>query len=632
MKKLILLLSAVIFYNSTTQGQPVVPSTTPYTRTLLPLPTQAAWQAALGITGGGGGGLGAISTNSVLVPLVNFNTNGLTTSSTNTLFTAPSNGTYVVSGQIDIPQNSTGTIAATLQYTTIQPLSKNFTILSSVTPSGINAFPLTVVGIEAKGGTSVNLIVTLSGDGGNDIYNIYTSVYQQGLVTNGGIAATNVTLPVTIAQGGTGQTTASAARTALGTAGLTDNNAMSGSNNFSGSVRLANTYFANGVFPGPNFVFDASSVSGGDESISISGYTNSSGAGFVFDILSAVPDSTLNQTPNGYPIADVPQIVGVPTGAPYVDFPGALLFVSPFAEMDFGHNNQPMLVIAGAGADLGSIGIPDLSGTNIFPFANTLKNGTNIYARNADTALLFRMNTGSRSGYINALGASGFTFANGTVVGGTNGTIIKSNGKLEYLRLDSAEVGQVPLNAASVLAGQFVTSATGSTNGFFDVQQSGWNTDGSGGMLFQSSGTGEFFVDNTGMYPRFATDNSLFLGVIGTPTSASSQTYSTNNEAWSKVASYRFKSPYSLVAPGTTGNKTINFPSGSIRIAAAGSSVVLTDSFITTNSIVYPVIATHDSTATAVQAVPATGSCSFFLNAAATSEVEIRFLVWNSGE
>ena len=67
MKKLfILFLSVVIFCNHTLQAQPVVPSTSPFTRTILPLPTLVAWQVALGIGGGGGGSVvtNFITTNS----------------------------------------------------------------------------------------------------------------------------------------------------------------------------------------------------------------------------------------------------------------------------------------------------------------------------------------------------------------------------------------------------------------------------------------------------------------------------------------------------------------------------------------------------------------------------------------
>jgi len=82
-------------------------------------------------------------------------------------------------------------------------------------------------------------------------------------------------------------------------------------------------------------------------------------------------------------------------------------------------------------------------------------------------------------------------------------------------------------------------------------------------------------------------------------------------------------------APGTTGAQTINKPSGKVNIAAAGTSVVVTNSLVTTTSIIIPVLLTNDSTATIKNVVPASGSFTITLNAAATAEVAIGFLVLN---
>ncbi len=94
-----------------------------------------------------------------------------------------------------------------------------------------------------------------------------------------------------------------------------------------------------------------------------------------------------------------------------------------------------------------------------------------------------------------------------------------------------------------------------------------------------------------------------------------------------------FQKPLALtrtITPtGTTGNQTIDEPAGTINIAAAGTSVVLTNNLITVNSIVIPVLRTNDTTAKSVAAVAAAGTCTFYLNAAATAEVSIGFIVTN---
>lgn len=82
-------------------------------------------------------------------------------------------------------------------------------------------------------------------------------------------------------------------------------------------------------------------------------------------------------------------------------------------------------------------------------------------------------------------------------------------------------------------------------------------------------------------------------------------------------------------AAGTTGNQTINKTSGTVNIAAAGTTVTVTNSLVTANSIVFAVIRTNDATATIKNVVPAAGSFTINLNAAATAETSIGFFVIN---
>jgi hypothetical protein len=82
-------------------------------------------------------------------------------------------------------------------------------------------------------------------------------------------------------------------------------------------------------------------------------------------------------------------------------------------------------------------------------------------------------------------------------------------------------------------------------------------------------------------------------------------------------------------ASGTTGNQTINKASGTVNIAAAGTTVTVTNSLVTASSIVYAVIRTNDATATIKNVVPAAGSFVINLGAAATAETSIGFFVIN---
>lgn len=79
----------------------------------------------------------------------------------------------------------------------------------------------------------------------------------------------------------------------------------------------------------------------------------------------------------------------------------------------------------------------------------------------------------------------------------------------------------------------------------------------------------------------------------------------------------------------TTGNQTINKTSWTVNIAAAWTSVTVTNSLVTTSSIVLTNLRTNDATATIQNVVPWSGSFVITLWAAATAEVSIWFFVIN---
>ena len=85
-----------------------------------------------------------------------------------------------------------------------------------------------------------------------------------------------------------------------------------------------------------------------------------------------------------------------------------------------------------------------------------------------------------------------------------------------------------------------------------------------------------------------------------------------------------------IQAAGQTGAKTANTQFGNIRIAAAGTSVVVTNSLVTANSLILCTLLTADATATFIKsAVPGAGSFTITVNAAATAEINIAWAVIN---
>lgn len=82
-------------------------------------------------------------------------------------------------------------------------------------------------------------------------------------------------------------------------------------------------------------------------------------------------------------------------------------------------------------------------------------------------------------------------------------------------------------------------------------------------------------------------------------------------------------------ASGTTGDQTINKPSFSVNFAAGQSSLIVTNSFITENSLVLCTVQTNDAAALIKNAVPANGSVTIRLNAPADAETKVACLVVN---
>ena len=84
-----------------------------------------------------------------------------------------------------------------------------------------------------------------------------------------------------------------------------------------------------------------------------------------------------------------------------------------------------------------------------------------------------------------------------------------------------------------------------------------------------------------------------------------------------------------VTAGGTTGAQTINKNAGTVNFAAAASSLVVTDSRVTTSSIIICTVGTNDTTLKSVAAVAGAGSFTLHASAAATAETRVNFLIIN---
>lgn len=81
----------------------------------------------------------------------------------------------------------------------------------------------------------------------------------------------------------------------------------------------------------------------------------------------------------------------------------------------------------------------------------------------------------------------------------------------------------------------------------------------------------------------------------------------------------------------TIGAVVMNKPSGSVNIGAGASSVVVTNSLVTANSIIIPILMFVDATLTSIKScIPAAGSFTITGNNNATANTKVGFLVINT--
>lgn len=84
-----------------------------------------------------------------------------------------------------------------------------------------------------------------------------------------------------------------------------------------------------------------------------------------------------------------------------------------------------------------------------------------------------------------------------------------------------------------------------------------------------------------------------------------------------------------ITASGTNGAQTINKPAGRVNLAGSATSLVVTNSMVTANSIVICTVGSNDTTCKSVAAVPTAGSFTIYPDAAPTSATAVNFLVIN---
>lgn len=243
---------------------------------------------------------------------------------------------------------------------------------------------------------------------------------------------------------------------------------------------------------------------------------------------------------------------------------------------------------------------------------------------------------------------------------GTNGDNTGTDGLNTYLHQNSylaasATVSPAVNSDSQSTAGHTVKSSQGtgavptySLSGDFLGQFSGWsyNENGvvnqyayrkAGGISFYTSGTHGNALGMGGEM-RFATkidlgavtewiklDSAGAFMPIAASTPAAPLVPTVTRLGKAGFGWGAFTLDYSNSA--TIGAVTVNKPCGRVNIAAAATSVVVTNSLVTAASKIFATIAQADATALLKNIVPAAGSFTINLNAAATANCAVDFFV-----
>ena len=124
-------------------------------------------------------------------------------------------------------------------------------------------------------------------------------------------------------------------------------------------------------------------------------------------------------------------------------------------------------------------------------------------------------------------------------------------------------------------------------------------------------------------------DNLVDIGASGATRPRTGYFGTSINSAGTLVVAGDVQLGKTITLGGITGAQTINKTSGSVNFAAAATSLVVTDSLVTTSSVIICTIATNDATAANVKAVAASGSFTIYLGTAPTAETRVNFFITN---
>lgn len=213
----------------------------------------------------------------------------------------------------------------------------------------------------------------------------------------------------------------------------------------------------------------------------------------------------------------------------------------------------------------------------------------------------------------------------------TSGTILSGSGTGTSAWSSTPSLTRLTLNGATTTAAPGTTPVAATRQVFYDA------TSGGAGFEYEYMAVG---VESSALWFNNITSGSYnfyFGGTKKYELNATDFRPTTNDNVDIGTSSKAFKNLYlsgtakakqwnvdgTITAGGTTGAQTINKGLFTVNFAAAATSLVVTNSLVTTSSVVQCTVRTNDSTLKSVQAVSGSGSVTLYANAAATAETSV---------
>lgn len=237
------------------------------------------------------------------------------------------------------------------------------------------------------------------------------------------------------------------------------------------------------------------------------------------------------------------------------------------------------------------------------------------------------------------------TIAGGSISGLTTGRLTKATSATAIGdSLVSETSGDIQLNSSARLlfSGGALTGRINYDGVNFNLEQTatGAGVDvRANSFSARTSGTNQATLDLTGFAVGAGTGGYCFNSVSGAGTgygclnsNGATASFKLTGAAGSGFGDLKVRQYYAdatNTATGTTGNQTINKSAGTVNVAASGTTITVTNSLVTANSLVYAIARTNDATCAVKNAVPAAGSVVINMTAACTAETSVGFLVVN---